>query len=108
MSASSVSRATWATVVERLVDRQPLDHRGGVVEDLEHGLAGVGVGRHPGRNEYGLRALPPRLGAAHRRPDAARLGLVGGGEHYPHSDDDRLIPKPGIVPTLDRRVERVE
>ena len=36
-----------ADVEERLVDRQPLDQRRGVLEDLEHRLAGLGVRRHP-------------------------------------------------------------
>ena len=52
-----------ADVEERLVDRQPLDQRRGVLEDREHGPARVGVGRHPRPHHDRLRAQPARLRA---------------------------------------------
>ena len=55
-----------AHVEERLVDRQPLDERRRVLEDLEDRLARLGVGRHPRRHDDRVRAQPPRLRAAHR------------------------------------------
>ena len=96
-----------ADVEERLVDRQPLDQRRRVVEHLEHRLARLGVGRHPGLDHHRLRAQPAGLHAAHRRADPARLGLVAGREHHPGPDDHRAAAQPRVVPLLDRRVERV-
>ena len=43
-------------VEERLVDRELLDHRRGVLENLEHRLAGVDVGLPPSLHHDGLRA----------------------------------------------------
>ena len=50
-----------AHVEERLVDREPLDERRRVVEDREHRLARLGVGRHARRHDDRVRAQPPRL-----------------------------------------------
>ena len=61
-----------AHVEERLVDREPLDQRRRVPEHLEHRLAGLGVGRHPGLDHDGLGAEAPRLRSAHRRAHAVR------------------------------------
>ena len=97
-----------ADVEERLVDRQPLDERRGVVEHLEHRLAGVGVGLEPRRHDDGVGAQPPGLAPAHRRAHAERLGLVAGGEHDAAADDDRPAAQRGVVALLDRRVEGVE
>ena len=52
-----------ADVEERLVDREPLDQRGRVVEDLEHRLARLRVGGHPRRDHRpraGTAAVPAR------------------------------------------------
>ena len=62
-----------ADIEERLVDRQPFDERCGVVEDREHRLARLGVGRHTGRDDDRTRAQPARLPrrpspSARRRP----------------------------------------
>ena len=97
-----------ARVEERLVDRERLDHRRGLLEDLEHGLAGLGVGGHPGRHDHRLRAPPPSLGAAHPALHAVLLRLVAGGEHDPAADDHRAAPQLRGVTLLDRRVEGVE
>ena len=75
------SAAMPAHVEERLVDRQPLDERRRVLEDLEHGLARLRVGRHPRRDDDRVAAQPPRLRAAHRRPHAERLRLVARRQH---------------------------
>ena len=61
-----------------------------------------------GGDDDRVRAQPARLPAAHRRPDAERLGLVARREHDPAADDHRPAAQPRIVPLLDRRVERVE
>ena len=58
-----------ANVEERLVDREPLDERRGVLEDREHRLARLRVRGHPRADDDRVRAEPPRLPAAHRRPD---------------------------------------
>ena len=97
-----------ADVEEHLVDRQPFDQRGGVVEHLEHRLAGLRVGRHPGLDHDGPRAHPAGLGATHRGAHSVGLGLVAGRQHDPRTDDHRSAPQPGRIPLLDRRVERVE
>ena len=97
-----------ADVEERLVDRQALDQRRRVAEDLEHRLARLGVGGHARRDDDRVGAEPPPLAAAHRRLDAARLRLVARGEHHPAAHDDRLAAQPRVVALLDRRVERVQ
>ncbi len=95
-------------VEKRLVDRQALDPRRGVVEDLEHRPARLGVGRHPRADHGRLRAQPAGLGAAHRGAHAARLGLVAGREHHPAPDDHRAAAQARVVALLDRRVEGIE
>ncbi len=80
-------RSQPADVEERLVDREPLDERRRVVEHREHGLARLGVGRHPRRHDDRVGAQPPRLPPAHRGPDAVRLGLVARREHDSAADD---------------------
>ena len=75
----------------------------------EDGLAGLGVGRHPGRDHRwrpGTAGAP--AAASHRRAHAVGLGLVAGRQHHAHADDHRPAPQPGIVPLLDRGVEGVE
>ena len=96
-----------ANVEERLVDREPLDERRRVVEDPEQRLARLGVGRHARRDDDRLRAEPPRLPPAHRRPDAVRLGLVARREHDAAADDHRPAAQAAVVALLDRREERV-
>ena len=78
------------------------------LEHLEHRLARLGVRRHPRRHDHRLRAQPAGLRAAHRRPNAAGLGLVAGREHHPRPHDDRATEEPGIVSLLDRGIERVQ
>ena len=78
-----------ADVEEGLVDREALDQRRGVVEHLEHGLAGLGVGREAGRHHDGVRAQRAGLAAAHGGAHAAGLGLVAGGQHDAAADDHR-------------------
>ena len=97
-----------ADVEERLVDRQALDQGCGLVEHLEHRLAGLRVGRHARLHDNRPRAQPARLGAAHGRTNPERLGLIAGGEHDAPADDDGTPAQAGIVPLLDRRVEGVE
>ena len=97
-----------ADVEERLVDRQPLDQRRRVVEDLEDGLAGVGVGVHARPHDDGLRAEPARLPRAHRGPHPVCLGLVARREHHARPDDHGAAAQAGIVTLLDRCVERVQ
>ena len=69
-------RSMPARVEEGLVDRQALDQRRGVLEDLEDRLARLRVGLEARRHHHGLGAEPARLGGAHRGPDAVGLGLV--------------------------------
>ena len=101
-------RAHPAHVEERLVDREPLDERRRVVEDLEHRLARLGVRRHARRDDDRVGAQPARLPAAHRGADAERLRLVARREHDPAADDDGPAAQPRVVALLDRRVERVD
>ena len=97
-----------ADVEEGLVDREPLDERRGLPEHLEGGLAGVGVGRHPRRNDHRVRAQAAGLAATHRRPHPVGLRLVAGGEDDARADDHGPPAEPRIVALLDRGVERVE
>ena len=88
-------------VEERFVDRDALDEGRGVVEDLEHRLARLGVRGEAGRDLDQVRAHLPGLAAAHRGVDPERLRLVARGEHDPAADDDGLAPEP-----RDRRAAR--
>ena len=80
----------------------------GVGEHLEHGLARVGVGRHPRWHDDRVRAQRTCQPAAHRRAHAERLGLVAGREHHPAADDHRPPAQARVVALFDRGVERVE
>ena len=95
-------------VEERLVDRQPLDERRRVLEDLEHRLAGLGVRRHPRGDDDRVGAESTRVPPAHRRSDAVRLGLVARREHDACPDDHGAAAQACVVPLLDRREERVD
>jgi hypothetical protein len=95
-------------IQERLVDGDALDQRRRVMEDLEHGLAGRGVGRHPRLDDDRVGAQQERLPAAHRRAHAAALGLVARRQHDPHAHDHRAATQARVVPLLYRRVERVQ
>ena len=82
--------------------------RGGVVEHLEHRVAGLRIRRHPRRHHDRVRTQPQRLPTAHRGAHAVGLGFVAGREHDAAADDHRPAPQRGVVSLLDRRVERVE
>ena len=97
-----------AHVEERLVDREPLDERGRVLEHPEHRLARLGVGGHPRPDDDRVRAEPPCLAAAHGGADAVGLRLVARREDDARPDDHRPAAEPRIVPLLDRRVEGVD
>ncbi len=97
-----------ADVQERLVDRDAFDVRRGVVEDREHGLAGLDVVLEPGRHHDRLRAQLAGLTSAHRRAHPVRLRLVAGREHDAGADDDRAAAQVRVIALLDRRVERVQ
>jgi hypothetical protein len=97
-----------AHVEERFVDREALDERRRIVEDAEHRLARLGVGGHAGRHHDRLRAKPARLPAAHGGADAECLGLVARREDDSRADDHRPPAQAGVVPLLNRRVERVD
>ena len=98
-----------ADVEERLVDREPLDQRRGVVEHREHGPAGLAC-RPPSRGGTTTASGHSRraCAAAHRRAHPVRLGLVAGGQHHAAADDHRPAAQRRVVALLDRRVERVE
>ncbi len=97
-----------AHVQEGLVDREPLDERRRVLEDLEHLLARLGVRAHSRRDDDGVGAQATCPPAAHRGADAVRLRLVARREHDPGADDHGAPPQPRVVPLLDRREERVD
>ena len=97
-----------ADVEERLVDRDALDQRRGVVEDLEDRAARLDVRREARRHHERVRAQPLRLPPAHRRLHAVRLGLVARGEHDAAADDHRAPAQPRVVALLDGGEERVE
>ena len=95
-------------VEERLVDRDPFDHRGDVVEHAEHRLARVDVRPKARRDDDGPRAQAARAALAHRGAHAVCLRLVARREHNAASDDHRPAAERALVALLDRRVERVE
>ena len=97
-----------ADVEERLVDRQPLDEQRRVLEDREHGLARLGVGRHPRGYHDRLRAESARLAAAHGGPDPVCLRLVARCQHDPAADDHRPPSQASVIALLDRGEESVE
>jgi len=65
-----------AHVEERLVDRECLDHRSGVVEDAKDGFRRFGVRLEPGRHDDRLRTQLTRASLAHRSAHPVRLCLV--------------------------------
>ncbi len=97
-----------ADLEKRLVDRETLHQGRGVVEDIEHGPAGLDVGVHAGFDHHRRRAQATGLDAVHGGADTARLGFVTGGHDYAAADDDRATAQLRSVALLDRRVERVE
>ena len=97
-----------AHVEEGLVDRQALDQRAGVLEHLEHRLAGLAVGREPGLDREQPRAEPAGLRDPHGGADAEGLRLVAGRQHDAAADRDRPAPQPRVVALLDRGEEGVE
>ena len=74
-------------VQERLVDGQPLDERGRVLEDREHRLARLDIGGHPRLDDDRVRAEPEGPSPAHRGADPQRLRLVARRQHDPAADD---------------------
>lgn len=100
--------AEAADIQKRLIDGDALDLWCGVAENLEHQLAGLRVGRHARGHHDRVRAQPQRGPGVHRGADAARLGLVAGRQHDATADDHRSPAQAGIVPLLDRSVERVQ
>ena len=78
------------------------------LEDVEHGLAGLGVGRQPRRHDHGLRAAAAAPPPAHRGAHAARPGLVARGQHHPAAHDDRPAAQRRVVALLDGREEGVQ
>ncbi len=109
MSTGAPDDLAQATdVEERLVDRERLDQRCGVVEHREDGAAGVGVRVHAGRHHDRVGTQGQGLPAVHRAPHAAGPGLVAGRHHDAAPDDDRPAPQLRVVALLDRREEGVE
>ena len=96
-----------ADVEEGLLERQPLDHRRGLGEELEQLLAGAHVGREPGRDDDRVGAEAAGAGAVHRPADPAAPSLVAGGHHDPAADDHRAAAEARIVALLDRGEEGV-
>ena len=97
-----------ADLEEGLVDRDALDHRCRVVEDLVDRLAGLRVGLHPGRDHGSLGAGPARFAAVHGGVDPTGLGFVAGREDDARADDHRPAAQRRVVTLLDRRIEGVE
>ncbi len=95
-------------VEKRLVDRESLHHRSGVLEEPEHRPARVCVRLHPWRHDGRVRAEAAGRSRAHGRPHPIRLGLVTRREHDTGADDHRPATEARVVPLLDRREERVE
>jgi hypothetical protein len=97
-----------AHVEERLVDREPFDERGRVLEDLVDGLARLGVGRHARPDDDRIRAESKGSPDPHRRVHAPRLRLVARGQDDPAADEHGPAAKLRVVALFDRREERVE
>ena len=81
-----------AHVEERLLHRQPLDHRRGVAEEVEELPAGDPVLGEVRVDDDRLGTQGPRPRAAHPGVDPARLRLVAGRHHHAAADDHRLAP----------------
>jgi len=95
-------------VEEGLVDRDALHERRRVREHLEHRLAGLAVGREPGRDDDRVGAEAARPPSAHRRAHPTGPRLIARREHHAAAHDDGAPAQPRVVALLDRRVERVE
>ena len=94
-------------VEERLLERDPLDARGMVVEDAEERLARLDVRLEAGSDDNEMRTEPPGLRPAHRTADPVAARLVARRQHDPAAHDDRPAAEARIVPLLDGREERV-
>jgi len=97
-----------ANIEKCLIDRQTLDQRCRVLEDPEHGLACLAVGRHPGRDHDRPGAQPAGAATAHRRAHAIGLGLVACSQHDTGADDHRPAAQSRVIALLDGRVERIQ
>src|SRR6202035_2221079 len=100
--------AQTADVEERLIDRECLDDRRGLLKDLEHRLARLAVCGEARRDDDRLGAQTARLGLSHRSPHAACLRLVARREHHSAPDEHRPAAEPRIVSLLYRCVEGIE
>ena len=108
LGGSSCEPLEPADVEERLVDREPLDQRRRVLEELEHGLARLRVRGHPRRDDDRMRAEPPRLPAAHRRLDRRTPSPRSSPRGRRRRRRARAFREASVVALLDRREERVE
>lgn len=100
---------TQARYVEkRLVDRDGLHQGRGVVKDLEHPPAGLGVGVHPRGDDDQFGTQRPGGTDVHRASHTPSASLVAGGQDHPAPDRHRSTPKFRPVPLLDRGVKRVQ
>ena len=96
----------------RFVERQRLDERRHLAENREHRIGCCPVAGEIRRDHDELGAEPHRSRHGHRRAHAERSGFVAGSRDdatpvRPTADGNRLSAQRGIVPLLDRRVERV-
>jgi hypothetical protein len=95
-------------VEERLVDRDLLHERGGVVTDVHDPVAEIEVSVEVPVDDDCLWAAGQGRSHPHRGGDAVGPSLVRGSQNDAAPDDDRLSSQRRIEQLLDRGVERVE
>ncbi len=98
-----------ADIEKRLVDRDALDQRCHVIEDLEHCLARCGVGPESRVDEDQVGTQPFRFVPGHRRVDAESFCLVARRKNDAAPADRHSFALQGrVVALFDGGVERVE
>src|ERR1700730_5270477 len=95
-------------VGEGLVDRNPLDQRGEIIEHTDRGITQPLVLFEMAIDEDQVRTKFARPPSGHAAADAEGLGLVGCGEHDAAADGYRFAAQGWVEQLLDRCVEGIK
>jgi hypothetical protein len=99
---------TPSDVGKCLVDREPLDERCEVAEDLHDRVPQPSIFPEVPADKMQLRAHFARPSRRHSAPHPESLGLIGCGEHDPAADGDGSAAQGWVKELFDRCIERVE
>jgi hypothetical protein len=91
-----------------LVDGNPLDQRGEVVDHRDRGIAQPLVALEMAVDKGELRAEFARLPSRHAAADPEGLGFVRRGQHNPAADGNGFAAQRRVEQLLDRGVKGIE